>query len=381
MNTTPQQPERDPAGLCPEDEAALDRLLDEGSASDSADAERMARMRSLLVLLGHWQVENPPQELVGQTLSQVLGSEPVQLSVEDGEALDALLALRSAGLQSGPMPARTAPRAERLRQLMSLLDHDEAEPVPGGLTERTMKAIEADRAEHDRLVIGSAMSGRSGRGPGITIRQIATTAALLLMVLSVLLPILDKGRRDAMIASCSENLAGLGLDLTKFARDNKDATVVRSVAPAPVYAQPSDAFQVPANNNPNLVLILSQKRFESDHLLCPAATTPATRLYNGQNPIAGGPLRLIQYSDRPVFADSNPLYRITPTGLVRIPEVPGLTVSNNHAGKGQNVLFGDGSVRWMVRPTLMLRGSDQSDNIWLLQKPADPSAPDVFLTP
>jgi len=61
--------------------------------------------------------------------------------------------------------------------------------------------------------------------------------------------------------------------------------------------------------------------------------------------------------------------------------VPPLSISANHGERGQNVLFTDGSARWLAQPTV------GDDNIWLprgesqLRRGAMPSGPDdTFLT-
>lgn len=401
MTANNEQSEYASITLCEADAAVIERLIAaevEGEstsdlAGDGVSPERIARAQQLLGLLKQWPAARVQPGLAWSTVAGVLTADPASLSEEDGEALDALLELRAANLADGPMPAGSRERADRVSKLLSLMDCTEPEPAPGGLVERTLQAVERDRAEQERLSILSARGASPNDRPtGFSIRQLATTAALLLMVLSVLLPMLDKGRRDAMIASCSENLAGLGVDLTSYAIDNKGATTSPTIAaanPSPFrelsgFARKElDGSEVPASRV-NLFLLIDQRRIESQHLACPSSDSEGKGYYSGQNPIAGGPLRVF-LKPRPIFADSNPLYRLTPTGLVRNQDIPGLTRSQNHNGDGQNVLVSDGSVKWTVRPAFFKAG-EQEDNIWLLQRPAQLDAqndtePDIFLTP
>ncbi|MFN3165737.1 MAG: hypothetical protein ACE37H_01595 [Phycisphaeraceae bacterium] len=397
MTSSPDQPDRDLPRLRPEDARLIDRLLGGEAlpdANEKVGPAYEARVRRLLDLIGRWDAQDPEPGLARRTVGRVLAAEPASLSHEDGVALDALLALRRQGLPTGPMPAESRARAERIERLLSVLDRSADEPVPEGLVGRTMRAVEADRAERRRQAFANqTASGRWG-GAGISIRQIATTAALLLMVLSVLLPVLDKGKRDAMIAKCEQNLAGLGVDLQQYASDNKqslamtdqpdkpDAPVADPLGHLKPFARHNiDGTRI-ADDRVSLFVRLAERNVSSDHFRCPAGDPDApSAVYNGQNPVAGGPFRVF-LEPRPIFADTNPLYRLTPDGLVRDRTIPGMTQSKNHDGVGQNMLISDGSVRWNVRPALHRAGRDKEDNIWLFQRPeADDAEPDIFLTP
>lgn len=388
MPQLPDQPDHDQPRLSEADARLLDQLLGEGQTDASAAQDGQGPAGDLLALLGRWEAAEAPTGLAQRTLSGVITSQPVSLSDEDAIALDALLALRRQGLSDGPMPADTRQRAERVSGLLSVLDRAAGEPVPEGLASRALQAIDQDRSDQRRLSVVSAASGGRWRPAGGGIRQIATTAALLMMVLSVLLPVLDKGRRDAMIAQCEQNLAGLGVDLQLLANDNKQLVRPDGAAPAnfshlsEFASKKVDGTRVPAHSVNLFILLDERGPTDAEHRICPAAERgSATAFYNGQNPVAGGPLRVF-LTPRPIFADTNPLYRLTSTGLVRDAAIPGMTQSNNHDGAGQNVLISDGSVKWKVRPAVYRAGLNQEDNIWLLQRPEPgDKEPDVFLTP
>ena len=388
MHNDMNQP--DTTRLSRADSELIDRLLAGETLADVLDAnepDRAEHVSRLLSLLDQWEAVESDAGLAQRTLSGVLGANPVTLSAADGEALDAIVALRRQGLNDGPMPAGVRERVSQVQDVLSILDRAADEPVPEGLADHAIQAIEKDRQSlHQRSTL-STMAIASDRQGTIGIRQIATTAALLLMALSILLPMLNNAQRNAQIAQCSENLAGLGADLQQIAFDNKDATHRPAQPEANVFNPLAkfarsglDGSVLPANQTSFFVL-LDEQRVASKHLACPTGSRndPAS-LYNGQNPAAGGPFRIFLKA-RPIFADTNPLYKVTSKGLVRDSEVPSLTRSINHAGLGQNVLISDGSVRWMIRPALS-RDADSSDNIWLYQ-PAENAEQkdDVFLTP
>ena len=380
----------EPTRLSPADAQLLDRLLAGEPLAEVVDEDepnRAERVSRLLSLLEHWQAEDSEPGLTGRTLVHVMTTAPVSLSPEDGDALDALLELRRQGLSDGPMPTGVRERAAGVQGVLNLLERAADEPVPTGLTERTIQAIHRDRHAQQQRSAMSAMAFATDRQGSIGLRQIATTAALLLLSVSILLPMLNNAKRQAEIAQCNQNLAGLGTDLQQIAFDQKGLTHQPNrdntglINPLAKLAQTNlDGSTIPPAQASYFVL-LDQRRVNSQHLACPSVSkSDTTALYNGQNPAAGGPFRLFLQA-RPIFADANPLYRVTPNGLVRDDKIADLTRSNNHAGRGQNVLISDGSVRWMIRPAIQ-RNNQTSDNIWLYQ-PANQAdqADDVFLTP
>lgn len=372
------------------DAELIDRLLAGETLAELIDADepnRAEHVSRLLSLLDQWEAKDAKPGLAQRTLVGVLATDPVTLSAQDGQALDALLDLRRQGLTDGPMPAGIRERVPGVNQVLGLLDHASDEAVPTDLSQRTMQAIEHDRQSRQQRTTLSTMAIASDHAGSIGIRQIATTAALLILAVSILLPMLNKAQRDAEIAQCNINLAGLGSDLQQVAFDNKGATH-RAARPEDNVFNPLakfartgvDGSRLPANEAGFFVL-LDEQRVASKHLSCPTGSKddPAA-LYNGQNPAAGGPFRVF-FKPRPIFADTNPLYKVTPKGLVRQSDLPSLSRSLNHNGAGQNVLISDGSVQWMVRPAVQ-RNGQASDNIWLYQ-PDDETdlTEDVFLTP
>lgn len=380
----------DSPSLSRADGELIDRLLAGETLDKLVDSEQPGRaehISRLLSLLDQWEAGQSETGLTGRTLSTVLGSNPVTLSVEDSEALDALLQLRRLGMTQGPMPTGVRERSVKVQHVLSLLDRANDEPVPQGLVAKTLQTIERDRQAQQQRSALSAMATTTDRQGAISIRQIATTAALLVMALSILLPMLNNAKHHAQVAQCSENLAGLGSDLQQLAFDNKGqthrptTTQANALNPLAKLAQTNlDGSAVPANRA-SIFVFIDEQRVASKHLACPTRDrNDPTALYNGQNPAAGGPFRAF-LKPRPIFADTNPLYTVTPKGLVRNQDIPSLTPSANHNARGQNTLISDGSVNWMIRPTLQ-RHADTSDNIWLYQQnPNADQADDIFLTP
>ncbi len=66
----------------------------------------------------------------------------------------------------------------------------------------------------------------------------------------------------------------------------------------------------------------------------------------------------------PVAADANPVQAMVRRGVMPV----NFSISSqNHAQRGQNVLFSDGSVIWMVTPNLSNGPRGLFNNIWVIR--------------
>ncbi len=66
----------------------------------------------------------------------------------------------------------------------------------------------------------------------------------------------------------------------------------------------------------------------------------------------------------PVAADANPVQAMVRRGVTPV----NFSISSqNHAQRGQNVLFTDGSVIWMVTPNLSNGPKGLFNNIWVIR--------------
>ena len=204
------------------------------------------------------------------------------------------------------------------------------------------------------------------------------------MSLSVLLPIMNKGREDAQIAQCGANLAGLGGNLDNFALDNDGSTDIFAEHFA---SSRPDGTEIPPEEV-SIFVFVDQVQAEAHDVVCPSAPDPEFGYYNGQDPTEGPLISIYVERPRPILADTNPLYQLGPNGLTRNLTTNTNTTSINHGGRGQNVLIGDGSVLWMVRPTYeypLAPGENGSvaetfsDNIWTQQ--TDEEDDEAYLTP
>lgn len=87
--------------------------------------------------------------------------------------------------------------------------------------------------------------------------------------------------------------------------------------------------------------------------------------YSYQNQYTSDPWRLNDHAELVVLADKNPLFGSQDGRMFFDDRKPVDAPSRGHAGRGQNVLAVNGSVSWTVRPYAQRRPGRADDNIWL----------------
>ncbi|MEM9415735.1 MAG: hypothetical protein AAGA29_09700 [Planctomycetota bacterium] len=386
---TPRHPE--PARLSPEDAHALDAAL--GELSLPVDADRTQRLRAVLSLLDRWPIEEPSPELAETLLARLetirqAGKTPAALCENDGAVLDALLASRASGCDAGPMPAGSRERAAAVSGVFDLLDHWQSPAAPADLAERTLQRVHEAR---QREVLARIPQDRPGitRGWAIGLRQVGSVAALILISMSLLVPVLTKARTDAQVASCKANLGQAGTGLYQYANDHL-GEMPRGIEREPIFSQlmefaeNGDGQSLPSSAVHMLVLP-REGYLREEQLSCTAANAslPSGGRYSAHAIEGSRALRLTSL-EGPVMADTNPLYLRRGNAIIRQAGWD-TAASANHKGLGQNVLLSDGSVTWTLRP--VVQHHDPDDNIWL--RATTPPRPDhsasqtldAFLTP
>ncbi len=376
--------------LTPADAAALDAAL--GELAGHAPAERDARVRAVLALLGRWHADDPPATLVDAALARVESLRSAQagrvtLCDGDARALDALMDQRAAGAEDGPVPAGLRARRDAFWALLRLLDTDRpgSEPSPVGLADRTLAHIERQRWAL-AATQAAAEAGAPHRGWTLGLRQAGTVAALVLISLSLLLPVMSKARADAEQATCRANLAKAGTGLTQYANDHREGLPAGPTFGALSAFVDDHRGDAAATSAIHLLTLPREGYLRQEQLTCTSAepTLVMGGLYSAQAIEGTRALRLPAFNG-PVMADTNPLYTIRDGRLTRLPGWDN-TASQNHRDAGQNVLMADGSVAWVLRP--VVTPYDDHDNIWtqraVLKRDADQTDDtdyDAFLVP
>jgi hypothetical protein len=210
----------------------------------------------------------------------------------------------------------------------------------------------------------------------IRVPDFITMAAVILIGVGVCWPILSSVRHDSMKATCRNNLQHLGYAFGQYASDHNGSLPLAMAGLLLSWDRVSNVL--------NLDPLVNGNYCEAHHFNCPghAHRTQSTAIPNSSysyrtfasaGPTGWGTTRLTV-----ILGDLNPIVDAAQAGRF----VPPMSVSLNHAGRGQHVLWTDGSSQWLDEPMVGRR-----DNIWLPhgasrlkggETPADEA--DIFLT-
>ena len=265
---------------------------------------------------------------------------------------------------------------------------------PEDLAERTMARIRA--ARRTEMLLEAQPVGPSARRPLFSYRDLAVLAAVVVLAFGIMIPSLRQAQTKAYRTVCADNLQAIYTGLSHYANGNGDL-----LPRAPKGAGPWLAGQnaEPASNSAGLFLLVRKNYALPELFQCPAAGGRPFSVESRMNDFPDS--RSIGYSyqhciTRPIrrsapalvrvarqmaiLADANPVFR---DGRFERDRVH-WTVSDNHGGQGQNVLYLDGNVEWATDCNVGVGGN----NIWLAEgiyeytgneEPVSPT--DSFLLP
>lgn len=369
MHDRPDQPHNsDLPGLAPEDQQALDRLIqhraDAGSGSPGDD--RQAQIERILALLDSPLGETDPA-LADLTFLRVMRAgehAESQLAPASADGLDAWVqggfdaahapaALRDqatqhehlAALCTAPLPAESDCRADRVDRVLARIQQ------------------EAD-AEADRFRIDRRRTGLSS----LRLSDIISIAAMLLLATAVVLPVLNAVRQQQRVELCRSNFGGVGSAMGLYANSHGS---MLPMASAGLGGSWLDVGTTPErSNSANLYLLVRTNHVPLEKLACPGnPEAPTVRLSPNQQDWSR--LEEISYSyqvtpvgarpswgsgeKRIVMADRSPVIM----RLVRGDTINPKANSTNHDGEGQHALHSDGSAQWLSSPVV------EGDNLWL----------------
>lgn len=362
-----------------EDVVALDALINAGYdlaliANSSVDPQIAARAEHIARLMG---IVDAPIQITNRALVDVTF------------------------LRAMKTPAGSAKPAEEHASLASLLTTGPAFDAAARerLIGRTLAGIDAALDEQaDRMRLDAR---RAGRVASISIRDIVSVAAVLMIAASVVWPVLSHMRDESRRLACNTNLGATSSALASYAQDYQYSTpmVAGFSGGTPWWNVGSELSQ---SNSANLYTLSREGYVSLAALACPGnahaqtVSSPDQRDWRSIQEISysyqiqpavqssGRPGELFdgQVKTRPAIWGNSASVVMTDRSPVILRAIRGEPIdpwanSPNHDGRGQHVVLGDGSVGWLSTPEIgpaslgssparwSAAGSAQGDNIWL----------------
>lgn len=256
----------------------------------------------------------------------------------------------------GDAPAELRERIERLSGSVAALDAYAVAPASDTLVHATLARIaRTDATARERMRI----EPRTVRLRSFRLPELIAVAAVLFLGIGVLFPMATQMRSSSAASLCSNSLRKLGSAMHGYAADNSGS--------APAMAGLGSLFSPAGNPTPD---DLTRHHGSLDALVqkgyCVAGCTKCNgaRMYSYRVATHPRQLRLAMLPATPLVSDANPLVDALRRGH-RGADASGNSL--NHAGRGQNVLFTDGSTVWTTSPMFRDPRTPLLDNIWLFQ--------------
>lgn len=349
------------------DAGAIDALIDARfnlSRVPQAMQGRAKHAADLLSLLDGAVRTDPT--LVDVTLARVLragapghaDTAEVVLCGDDAEALDAYVA---ADYRAGKVAPSLRPRAERLDSMVRLVSLTATGHSSTALVDRTMRRVmtTAD-ANLDPIPIS--------RAGGFRLADLVSVAAVLLMGVAVLWPILSTVKGYQQKNTCAANLGSVASAFGQYTNSNRDTF---PLATASYGGNWMNVGTTPDRSNSSNLFTLAKAGYAKlADLACPGNPCAVTR---PSAPEASDWQKLSQvsYSYYVMFGAPKPTPQTSPRTVILADKSPVVVRASNHepirphenspnhGGRGQYVLFADGSSAWITSPDM------GSENIWL----------------
>ncbi len=361
--------------LSPQDQLALDALVEARFEVDQVPEslrERARRAWAIVCAAGQSPGDEQGAARAAQRVSAAIDAQSartdtdVRLFPDDEDALDAWV---NSGYRPARVPGSLRARAERLEAMAALVvgaPSDGSAPSPSGLISSTMERL--GQAHADRVLAFTPAPSRRVR-----MADLVSVAALLALGTAVVWPAVSSVRANAQRMACRSNLAEASMGFGQYAGDNRASL---PMATASLGGTPWWNVGQPAQSNSANLFTLARARYASPQVLS-CCSSPACVNAPARDAMDWRCLGDVTYSYRVMFGGHNPGWRAGSASVVltdRSPVVlraargevifPGEN-SPNHDGRGQNVLFADGSARWEPSPVV------GGDNIWLPRKVED----------
>lgn len=413
------------ARLSPADAEVVDALLEAAARGDKVEMERVLatqrgqKVWQVLSLFGQLPAEPAADDLAMRTLAAIAqagtGSRAVAAAAgdlvaagqTDFDLLDCLLERTAEGDRQTAAALVRTERGRRVGQWLDLIDHLPAEAPPSDLVARTMARVQ-QRSDREAVVahIADHRPAVADAMPAIAFhwRELVAVAAMLMIAVSLLWPVMARMRTDDRRIACANNLATAGIGMRQYAADNSRVLPRYPTTVGSVWwnvGQPVRDGLV-QSNSAHLHKLRREGYVTFDTLNCPTNPEAPKQLaisafdwpnaraisYSYQNQYTPDPIRVDGGSSMVVLADKNPLFAPAAdpgdadAGKLTFDAGHGLDQpGDRHTEPGQNILVIDGSVRWAAENT------HKGDNFYTMKDvpsykgTESPTQGDSFLVP
>ena len=305
---------------------------------------------------------------------------PRRLSERDAHVLDQLAESGFDPSLLESLDGEDRERGEVLCDLFEKLDDYPVENASDDLVAATLSRVRrAEDERANRMQIGAAETAGAGQLSGRRWRfpDLFATAAMLLLAVGVIWPIANAARGHRMVALDSSNLSENGSAMSSYANANNGKTPMEAVAS--IMPDPFEWLNSSHSGRHNAAIQKACASYANEDDFYRPEADPKAHAYSFQlwHPGCGD----LMSEGRPIAANTNPLPGLGGETL-SVEQADRATTS--HGGKGQNILFGDGSVEMTKDSTIdgdriWAPGTDSTGLIIRIIRGGDPGEDAVFL--
>ena len=262
-----------------------------------------------------------------------------------------------------------------LHSALSPLDTVQPAQCPDDLAERTISALVVRaRESHGQL---ERLLKDEQRKTVTTVRlhswrnfgEMGAVAAAIILIASVLIPSLSFARRQYWVQRCQKQLGSIFSGIKAYAGDHDGRLPCANTEPGPVWCRVGYQGEENLSSTRAAWVLVKHRYVRPVDFVCPGRSDGRALQFDVSqtNNYSDFPAkRYITYSPRircpksgndsllgsgPILVDSNPIFEKlshkSPRAFIRqLSEDLLKANSRNHRGRGQNILYGDGSARF-----------------------------------